>query len=110
MLERVHIDFCKYTNPFLVIFTLVLPCLLLSIGFTLQAFCISAVGLIFFFWFTGVLSVSWYPPGQSDDNGDEWDHHIPLLMDIAASFELKVQIKKIKYQYKYLLTVFPVYM
>jgi hypothetical protein len=40
--------------------------------------------------FSGVLSVSWYPPGLADDEGDNVDAIIPLLLDAAHKHGLKV--------------------
>ena len=41
---------------------------------------------------SGVVAVSWYPPGMSDDNGRPVDPHIPLLLDAANKYHLKVCI------------------
>ncbi|NP_001086682.1 glycoprotein endo-alpha-1,2-mannosidase [Xenopus laevis] len=38
----------------------------------------------------GVISVSWYPPGISDDNGEPTDDFIPSILDKAHSYGLKV--------------------
>ena len=38
----------------------------------------------------GVAAVSWYPPDQNDDNGLSPDPHIPLLLDIAHKYSIKV--------------------
>ena len=39
---------------------------------------------------TGVIAVSWYPPGMGDDNGEPWDDMIPMLMDTANKYNIKV--------------------
>jgi len=38
----------------------------------------------------GVVSVSWYPPGQADENGPPTDGLIPTLLNIALEFRLKI--------------------
>ncbi|XP_076834912.1 glycoprotein endo-alpha-1,2-mannosidase [Brachyhypopomus gauderio] len=38
----------------------------------------------------GVLAVSWYPPGMKDDNGEPTDDIVPLILDIADKYQLKV--------------------
>jgi len=38
----------------------------------------------------GVLAVSWYPPGQADDNGRPSDDLMSTLMDAANTYQLKV--------------------
>ncbi|XP_023332334.1 glycoprotein endo-alpha-1,2-mannosidase [Eurytemora carolleeae] len=38
----------------------------------------------------GVISVSWYPPGLSDENGPKSDELIPTLLRIAQKYNLKV--------------------
>lgn len=38
----------------------------------------------------GVVSVSWYPPNQADENGPPTDSLIPILLDIATEFKLKI--------------------
>ena len=40
----------------------------------------------------GVLCVSWYPPGLSDDEGPPPDTQIPLLLDIAHNHSIAVAI------------------
>jgi hypothetical protein len=39
---------------------------------------------------SGVLSVSWYPPGLADDEGDNVDAVIPQLLEAAQKYDLKV--------------------
>lgn len=41
---------------------------------------------------TGVISVSWYPPGLADDEGKNVDSVIPLLLDAADKQKLKVYL------------------
>jgi len=41
-------------------------------------------------FFLGTLSVSWYPPGMADDEGQPWDDLMPLLLDTAEKYKLKV--------------------
>lgn len=38
----------------------------------------------------GTLTVSWYPPGMADDEGYPWDDLIPLILDKAEKYQLKV--------------------
>lgn len=38
----------------------------------------------------GTLSVSWYPPGMADDEGYPWNDLIPLILDKAEKYQLKV--------------------
>ena len=40
-----------------------------------------------------MLSVSWYPPGDADDEGYNVDSVVPLLLDAAEKHQLKVYIK-----------------
>ncbi|XP_031568517.1 glycoprotein endo-alpha-1,2-mannosidase-like protein [Actinia tenebrosa] len=40
----------------------------------------------------GVLAVSWYPPGKADDQGGPPDTLIPLLLEIALMYNLKVTL------------------
>lgn len=46
----------------------------------------------------GVVAVSWYPPSQRDDHGRSPDHYIPLLLDIAHKYSMKVTIHSEPYQ------------
>ena len=39
----------------------------------------------------GVISVSWYPPEQADDNGKTWDNFMPTLIDLANRYAIKVR-------------------
>ena len=43
-----------------------------------------------FCFITGVISVSWYPPGLADSEGRDVDSVIPLLLDAADKQKLKV--------------------
>ena len=38
----------------------------------------------------GVLAVSYYPPGLSDDNGKDWQFILPKIFNAAAKYNLKV--------------------
>ncbi|KAM6973212.1 glycoprotein endo-alpha-1,2-mannosidase [Aplochiton taeniatus] len=38
----------------------------------------------------GVLAVSWYPPGMKDDNGEPTDDIVPLILDVAHKYHVKV--------------------
>ncbi|XP_029114594.1 glycoprotein endo-alpha-1,2-mannosidase [Scleropages formosus] len=38
----------------------------------------------------GVLALSWYPPGMKDDNGEPTDDIVPLVLDLALKYQLKV--------------------
>ena len=40
----------------------------------------------------GVLAVSWYPPGKHDDEGRPLDEVIPLLLDMAMKYTLKIAL------------------
>jgi glycoprotein endo-alpha-1,2-mannosidase len=40
----------------------------------------------------GVVSVSWYPPGKADDEGIPPDPLLPLILDIAQMYFIKVAI------------------
>ena len=42
------------------------------------------------YFVSGVVVVSWYPPGQADDNGQPFDGLIPLLLDSAHRHGVKV--------------------
>lgn len=38
----------------------------------------------------GVLALSWYPPGQADDNGKPMEDYVQVIFDIAEEFNIKV--------------------
>lgn len=38
----------------------------------------------------GVLALSWYPPVMADENGDPTDGLVPIILDIAHKYKLKV--------------------
>lgn len=38
----------------------------------------------------GVLAVSWYPAGMKDDNGEPVDDIIPLILEVAHKYKVKV--------------------
>ena len=46
----------------------------------------------------GVVAVSWYPPEQHDDDGLSPDRLLPLLLDIAHNYSIKVAIHSEPYK------------
>lgn len=40
---------------------------------------------------SGVLAVSWYPPGMKDDNGEPTEDIVPLILEVAAKYKVKVE-------------------
>nr|XP_046205858.1 glycoprotein endo-alpha-1,2-mannosidase-like [Oncorhynchus gorbuscha]XP_046205860.1 glycoprotein endo-alpha-1,2-mannosidase-like [Oncorhynchus gorbuscha]XP_046205861.1 glycoprotein endo-alpha-1,2-mannosidase-like [Oncorhynchus gorbuscha]XP_046205862.1 glycoprotein endo-alpha-1,2-mannosidase-like [Oncorhynchus gorbuscha]XP_046205863.1 glycoprotein endo-alpha-1,2-mannosidase-like [Oncorhynchus gorbuscha] len=38
----------------------------------------------------GVLAVSWYPPGMKDENGEPTDDIVPLILEVAHAYHVKV--------------------
>ncbi|XP_053290071.1 glycoprotein endo-alpha-1,2-mannosidase [Pleuronectes platessa] len=38
----------------------------------------------------GVIAVSWYPPDMKDDNGEPTDDFVPLLLEVAHKYHIKV--------------------
>jgi len=46
----------------------------------------------------GVVAVSWYPPGLSDENGPQSDSMVPLLLDTALKFNLSICLHIEPYQ------------
>lgn len=38
----------------------------------------------------GVVAVSWYPPGLRDENGPQSDRMVPILLNIAQKYNLKI--------------------
>ncbi|XP_006004938.1 glycoprotein endo-alpha-1,2-mannosidase [Latimeria chalumnae] len=38
----------------------------------------------------GVVAISWYPPGMADENGEPTDDIVPLVLDAAHKYHLKV--------------------
>ncbi|XP_060789674.1 glycoprotein endo-alpha-1,2-mannosidase [Neoarius graeffei] len=38
----------------------------------------------------GVLAVSWYPSGMKDDNGEPTEDIVPLILEVAAKYKVKV--------------------
>ncbi|KAI4882912.1 hypothetical protein NFI96_021487 [Prochilodus magdalenae] len=38
----------------------------------------------------GVLALSWYPPGKADDNGEPTDDLVPLILEVADKYKVKV--------------------
>lgn len=41
---------------------------------------------------SGVLAVSWYPPGTKDDNGEPTEDIVPLILEVAAKYKVKVGV------------------
>ncbi|XP_058690782.1 glycoprotein endo-alpha-1,2-mannosidase isoform X3 [Poecile atricapillus] len=39
---------------------------------------------------TGVIVLSWYPPGMADENGEPTDDLVPVVLDYAHKYNLKV--------------------
>lgn len=39
---------------------------------------------------SGVIAVSWYPPKLADDNGDSMDEFMPLILEVAHKYHIKV--------------------
>ncbi|NXS89929.1 MANEA mannosidase, partial [Erpornis zantholeuca] len=39
---------------------------------------------------TGVIVLSWYPPGMADENGEPTDDLVPVVLDYAHKYSLKV--------------------
>jgi len=54
--------------------------------------------LTFLYNYAGVCVVSWYPPGQADNEGKEPDSLIPKLLDTAALYKIKVNYIPFKYR------------
>lgn len=40
----------------------------------------------------GVLALSWYPPLMKDDNGEPTDDIVPLILEAAAKYKIKVGV------------------
>jgi len=38
----------------------------------------------------GVVAISWYPPGLADENGPQSDGMVPILLNIAQKYNLKI--------------------
>lgn len=43
------------------------------------------------FVFSGVIVLSWYPPGMADENGEPTDDLVPVVLDYAQKYNLKVK-------------------
>lgn len=41
---------------------------------------------------SGVLAVSWYPPGMKDDNGEPSEDIVPLILEVAVKYNVKVEV------------------
>lgn len=46
----------------------------------------------------GVAAVSWYPPNMKDDNGEPTDDIVPLLLEVAHKYHIKVAFHIEPYQ------------
>lgn len=46
-----------------------------------------------FFSFAGVIAISWYPPDMRDDNGESVDDIMPLILEVAHKYLIKVCCK-----------------
>lgn len=46
----------------------------------------------------GVVAVSWYPPGLADENGPQSDRMIPILLDAAKKYKIKICLHIEPYQ------------
>ena len=44
------------------------------------------------FLFSGVMALSWYPPNMKDDNGEPMDDFVPLLLEVAHKYHIKVRM------------------
>lgn len=53
-------------------------------------FTVFAPSTEYFLFILGVLAVSWYPRSMNDDNGEEVDNLLPLVLDAADKYQLKV--------------------
>lgn len=53
----------------------------------------------------GVIAVSWYPPGLADAEGTPPDYIMPLLLDVAEAFSIKVTIHIEPYEKRSALSV-----
>lgn len=42
------------------------------------------------------MAVSWYPPGLRDENGDSTEEIVPLLLEIAHKYHIKVCVEIIR--------------
>lgn len=55
------------------------------------ACCNQTVHCVHGLWlFSGVIAVSWYPPSTNDDNGEPLDNIVPLLLEVAHKYHIKV--------------------
>jgi hypothetical protein len=43
---------------------------------------------------SGVLVLSWYPPGMADDNGEPSDDLVPAILDAARQYSIQVSLQK----------------
>lgn len=45
---------------------------------------------------SGVLVLSWYPPGMADDNGEPSDDLVPAILDTAHQYNIQVSLQEVK--------------
>ena len=43
---------------------------------------------------SGVLVLSWYPPGMADDNGEPSDDLVPAILDTAHQYDIQVSLQE----------------
>lgn len=43
---------------------------------------------------SGVLVLSWYPPGMADDNGEPSDDLVPAILDTAHQYQIQVSLQE----------------
>ena len=43
---------------------------------------------------SGVLVLSWYPPGMADDNGEPSDDLVPAILDTAHQYNIQVSLQE----------------
>lgn len=43
---------------------------------------------------SGVLVLSWYPPGMADDNGEPSDDLVPAILDTAHQYSIQVSLQE----------------
>lgn len=44
---------------------------------------------------SGVLVLSWYPPGMADDNGEPSDDLVPAILDTAHQYNIQVSLQEV---------------
>lgn len=55
--------------------------------------CFISFNFVFRVFFPGVIAVSWYPPNMKDENGHPTDDIVPLLLEVAHKYHIKVCMK-----------------